>query len=99
MTRAPTAPTITPVCRLTHLTAVGVGSSVGHGKKPRLRVLQLEVLVLEFFAVDAAAPCPVAGRIVPALHWRLHTTKNVVAVTLNTFARFANGAPAGAGET
>ena len=58
----------TEICGLTHLTAVGVGSGVGHGKQPRFRVLQLEVLILKFFAVDAAAPGPVAGRIVPALH-------------------------------
>lgn len=64
-----------PIHRRTHLTAVGVGSRVCHGKQPRLRVFQLKVFVLEFFAVDAAAPCTVARRVVPALHRRLHGPK------------------------
>jgi len=37
------------------LRAVGVGSSVGHGQQSRLGVAELEVFVLELFAVDGLA--------------------------------------------
>ena len=40
------------------LGSVGVGSGVGHGKVHGSLVLELEVLVLELFAVDDSPPIP-----------------------------------------
>lgn len=39
----------------TNLAAVGVGTGVGHGEHARLSVLELEVLIGEFLAVDGLA--------------------------------------------
>jgi len=42
------------------LTAVGVGTSVGHGKKSGLGVTHLEVLILELVAIDGLTTSAVA---------------------------------------
>lgn len=44
------------------LRSVGVGSGVGHGEEERPVVSELEVLVVEFVAVDRLAKCSVSIR-------------------------------------
>jgi hypothetical protein len=52
-----------------HLAAVGVWPCVGHGKKARRIVLELEVFVCKLFTVDAlAAGSVVVGEVTPLKH-------------------------------
>jgi len=51
------------------LTAVGVGTSVGHGEHSWLGVLQLEVLILELGAIDGfSAGAVVVGEVAALAH-------------------------------
>merc|ERR1712166_214230 len=53
------------------LGSVGAGASIGHREQPRLVVLQLEVLVLEFSAVNRLATRAIAGSEVATLEHKV----------------------------
>ena len=60
------------------LAAIGTGTGVGHGKKERTVMLEVEVLVGEFLAVDRLAASPVKGSEITTLDHELlnHTVEN-----------------------
>lgn len=62
---------------LAYLRSVGVRAGVSHREKPRLGVLELEVLVLELLPVDAAAPGAVPCGEVAALSVRFTRQANI----------------------
>lgn len=55
------------ICAEEELRAVGVGSGVGHGKRPGAGVLQFEVLIIEGLTIDGLPSRPVVVGKVAAL--------------------------------
>jgi len=66
------------------LGSVGVGPSIGHGQKARLSVLQLEVLIAKFIAIDRSTTSAVVGGEITALKHepRDHAVEGGIRVTI-----------------
>ena len=73
------------------LTAVGVGTRIGHGQKTRSVMLQLEVLISKLRPVDALSASPITSSKVSALtHELWDDAVEVAALEVQRLARLAH---------